>query len=267
MDLISLDDVDAHDVQAIFSLAGAPDPATPLAGTVAWSFEGRGIRTRASFLQAFRDLGLPFTELPDLLKTDERAEDLAGYLDPFFSLYVVRETDHERLAAFARASARPVINAMSGRGHPCEVLTDACYIDRSIRSLRSARIVLWGPTTNVFRSWHQLARVLDLSVIQVCGAADHDGNEAVRFVTAPPDRADVVITDRPASPQRADVQPLTLEHLQRMGRPALLPTPPFTVGGELGFDPTTYDGFIGHRQKAWLLPVQKAIVRHLLAGS
>ena len=267
MDLISLEDVEAHDVEAIFSLALAPDPAAPLAGTVAWSFEGRGIRTRASFLQAFRDLGLPFTELPDLLKTDERVEDLAGYLDPFFSLYVVRETDHERLAAFARVSARPVINAMSSQGHPCEVLTDACYIDRSIRPLRSAKIALWGPTTNVFRSWHQLARVLGLSVVQICSEADHDAGPSVRFVTALPDRVDIVITDRPPSPHRSDDLPLTVGHLREMGHPALLPTPPFIVGGELGFDPTTYGGFVGYRQKAWLLPVQKAIVRHLLAGS
>ena len=265
MNLISLEDVRAHDVEAIFSLALAPDPSAPLTGTVAWSFEGRGIRTRATFLQAFRDLGLPFTELPDLLKTDERVEDLAGYLDPMFSLYVVRETDHERLAAFARASTRPVINAMSSRDHPCEVLADACYIDRSIGPLRSTTIALWGPTTNVFRSWHQLARVLGLSVVQVCRTAEHDRSPAVRFVTEPPERVDVVITDRPPSPMPADELPLTMAHLRRMGHPALLPTPPFNVGGELGFDPTTYDGFVGYRQKAWLLPMHKAIVRHLLA--
>jgi ornithine carbamoyltransferase len=63
MDLIALDDVEAHDVEAIFSLALAPDPAAPLEGTVAWSFEGRGIRTRASFLQAFSELGLPSSRM------------------------------------------------------------------------------------------------------------------------------------------------------------------------------------------------------------
>lgn len=87
--------------------------------------EGNGIRTRTSFIQTFQELGLSFVELPNLLKTPERAADLAGYLDPFYDAYVVRESNHQRLAEFAFASQRPVIIAMSGMGHPCEVLTDA----------------------------------------------------------------------------------------------------------------------------------------------
>jgi len=52
-----------------------------------------------------------------------------------------------------------------------------------------------------------------------------------------------------------------------MGLPVLLPTPPFTIGEELAFDPATYAGFSGYDQKAYLLPVQKAIFRYVLAES
>ena len=262
MKLIHLSDLSASDVATIWSLVDTPDPA--LRGTVAWSFEGNGIRTRTSFIQAFRELGLEFTELPNLLKTAERVADLAGYLDPFYAAYVVRESDHDRLAAFAAASSRPVINAMSGRGHPCEVLTDACYIDRNIKPLNTATICLWGPTTNVFRSWHELAAVLGFTLIQVCDERHHDAGLPVRFSTTAPAHADVVITDSWPSDAEAGATALDAPHLAHMGSPALLPTPPFGLGRELLVDPLQYPGFVGYRQKMLLLAVQKAILRYLL---
>jgi ornithine carbamoyltransferase len=55
---------------------------------------------------------------------------------------------------------------------------------------------------------------------------------------------------------------LSSQHLSLMGNPALLPTPPFTIGRELLFDPVGYHGFVGYEQKQLLLPVQKAILRY-----
>lgn len=194
MNLVSICSLSEHDIRAIWSSVNLPD--RPVAANVAWSFEGNGIRTRTTFIRAFRELGMQFTELPNLLKTTERVVDLAGYLDPFFSLYVVRNTDHERLQAFADASSRPVINAMSAREHPCEVLTDAFFIDREIRELTKANICLWGPTTNVFRSWHELATKLGIKVSQVCDSSFHEEHPAVKFMTTVPLQTDVVINLR-----------------------------------------------------------------------
>jgi ornithine carbamoyltransferase len=50
-----------------------------------------------------------------------------------------------------------------------------------------------------------------------------------------------------------------------MGHPRLLPTPPFSIGRELAFDPLDYPGFTGHAQKALLLPVQKAILQQAMS--
>ena len=46
---------------------------------------------------------------------------------------------------FVLSSRRPVINAMSGKGHPCEVLADAWFIHSQLVALDRARIVgkLW----------------------------------------------------------------------------------------------------------------------------
>ncbi len=264
MNLIHLSDLGAAEVRAIWRLVEAPDQT--LAGTAAWSFEGNGIRTRTSFIQAFRGCGLSFIELPNFLKTGERVCDLAGYLDPFYDVYVIRESNHARLAEFADASIRPVINAMSSEGHPCEVLTDAYYIDSAIAPIERARICLWGPPTNVLRSWHELARVFGFSILHVCEARFHEPKVNVTFAETVHGLADVVITDGWPTGEDAPGWSLTEAHLAQMGKPKLLPTPPFSIGRELAFDPLNYVGFVGYEQKSLLLPVQKAILRYVMAS-
>ncbi|QOF80165.1 ornithine carbamoyltransferase [Variovorax sp. 38R] len=263
MNLISLSVLAPGDVRAIWRLAALPHVSVQ--GTAAWSFEGNGIRTRTTFLKAFRELSLSVIELPNLLKTGERVCDLAGYLDPFYDIYVIRESNHERLAEFAASSSRPVVNAMSNAGHPCEVLTDAYFIETTIGPIQKVRICLLGPPTNVFRSWHELAGVMGLSLVHVCHESFHEFIPNVAFSSSLPEAADVVITDGWPRGTEQLSRPLSVEDLARMGNPVLLPTPPFTVGGELSVDPCRYPHFAGYEQKKLLLPVQRAVLQHLLA--
>jgi ornithine carbamoyltransferase len=69
MNFLRLSDLSGSDVHRIWDLVTSPP--VQLSGTVAWSFGGNGIRTRTTFMEAFRQLGLAFTELPNLLKTGE----------------------------------------------------------------------------------------------------------------------------------------------------------------------------------------------------
>lgn len=71
---------------------------------------------------------------------------------------------------------------MPAQGHPCEVLTDAYCVDTYIKPLSQARVCLWGPSTNVFRSWHELARVLGLELVQICHQSFHEALPHVFFV-------------------------------------------------------------------------------------
>lgn len=261
MNLLRISDLSPVDVHSIWNLVGSEDKR--IGGTVAWSFEGNGIRTRTTFIQAFRDLGLTFTELPNFLKTGERACDLAGYLDPFYEMYVIRESNHARLAEFSASTQRPVINAMSGEAHPCEVLTDAYYVETKLRPLKNARICLWGPPTNVLRSWHDLADVLGFSVTHVCSSQFHESTTNALFIESTPEDIDIVVTDSWPSGTEAHACSLTENHLAQMGHPMLLPTPPFSIGREVSFDPLSYTGFAGYQQKELLLPVQKAIICHM----
>lgn len=259
--LLDISDLSAAEIRTIWDLSVMP-PAR-LSGSVAWSFEGNGIRTRTTFIEAFRELGLAYVELPNLLKTNERACDLAGYLDPFYAMYVVRDSNHERLKEFAEASSRPVINAMSRLAHPCEVLSDAQYIDSMIQPIDRVRIGLWGPITNVFRSWHALASVLGIQIWHFCSAEEHVATDYVRFSASPSEPVDVLVTDSWPSGFSDPAWSLTRDHLAGLGNPRLLPTPPFFVGQEVGVDPVTYEGFVGYAQKRALLSVQRAILTYI----
>ncbi|MBC7956527.1 MAG: ornithine carbamoyltransferase [Cytophagales bacterium] len=261
MRLISITDLSASDIRSIWASATAP--VTRKEGTVAWSFEGNGVRTRTTFIQAFRDLGLACTELPNLLKSTERVCDLAGYLDPFYDLYVVRESNHTRLQEFALASRRPVVNAMSSAGHPCEVLADAFAVESLLGPLQQLQIGLWGPPTNVLRSWHDLASVLRFTVHHFCPTEFHAQHDQVRFSALPDTRLDLLVTDGWPQDFSNPAWSLTTEHMARLGQPRLLPTPPFSIGKELGFDPVPTRHFLGYEQKRALLSVQRAILTHL----
>ena len=240
-------------LEQIWGFVGAVEPLSYLA-PAACSFQGTGTRTRTTMLQALSQIGMKYIELPAYLDTGERPQDLAGYLDPFYALYIVRYSDHDKLKAFADASQRPVINAMSSLEHPCEAIADAFWFHTQVKTLEGARIVIWGPTTNVLRSWTNVATAVGSTVYPV---------ETVEETL--PENVDLVVTDGWPRGCPGPKLSLTLKHLEQMGLPVLLPTPPFTIGEELAFDPVTYTRFSGYDQKACLLTVQKAIIRYVMA--
>ena len=261
--LLDISDLEKDDIYKIWSdINDRPDKN--IEGNVAWSFEGNGIRTRTTFLQAFQRLGLSYVELPNFLKTGETVQDLAGYMDSFYSMYVIRDSNHQRMAAFAEASTRPVINAMSSEAHPCEVLTDGYYLNSKYKSLPELRILLWGPVTNVFKSWHSLSKVLSLNMTHFSPKEYHQETLGVTFTDNLTGQFDVVITDAWPADFPSGQYTLTEEILLELGSPVLLPTPPVTIGKELSFTPNSYERFAGYTQKASLLPVQEAIIYHIL---
>jgi hypothetical protein len=251
--LIETASFDRETLEKIWSFVSAVEPLSDLA-PAACSFQGTGTRTRTTMLQALSQIDLKYIELPAYLDTRERPQDLAGYLDPYYSLYIVRYADHDKLKAFADASQRPVINAMSSFEHPCEAIADAFWFNSRVKALEDARIVIWGPTTNVLRSWTNVATAVGSAVYPVDMLAE-----------TLPQNVDLVVTDGWPRECPGSRPSLTLKHLEQMGLPVLLPTPPFTIGEELAFDPVTYARFCGYDQKACLLSVQKAIIRYVLA--
>ena len=233
-------------------------------GTIAWSFEGNGICTRSSFIKAFQTLELNYIELPNLLKKSERTEDLVGYLDHFFDGYIIRDSDHDRLSSFAEFSKHPIINAMSNKAHPCEVITDAYFINKNIKPIESANILLWRPPTNVFNSWYSLAEVMGIKIYHFCPDELKVASPFVEYVKQPLGKADILITDGWLKEFNDNNFSLSLDLYRDIGSPFLLPTPPFTISNEILFDSVKAEKFVGYKQKELLFNVQRAILIYFL---
>ncbi len=272
--LITIDDLTLEHVERIFTLADnahshfAGEKNQPAA---CYSFEGDSLRTRATFVKALFDLGINPVELPNLLKTSESVEHLAGYLDHWFEIYVIRDRNHTRMVEFAKASERPVINALSSDAHPCEVLADLYAVRQEKGELNKLKYCILGPPTNVLNSWSRAGRLLGLNFVHVLPEQYEQavaGDHIVRRKEAGLKDADVILTD--AWPADFADPAFRLTHLDlEKARPNawVIPCPPFNTQNEVDQDVINSAYFAGYAQKRYLYEVQKAMIYFLLTDS
>ncbi|HVQ93395.1 MAG TPA: ornithine carbamoyltransferase [Mycobacteriales bacterium] len=102
---------------------------TPLAGprSVAVIFDKPSTRTRVSFSVGIAELGgypLVIDAATTQLGRGEPIEDTARVLDRQCVAIVWRTFGQARIEAMARASRVPVVNALTDRFHPCQILAD-----------------------------------------------------------------------------------------------------------------------------------------------
>ena len=102
--------------------------ASPLAGkTLAMVFDKPSTRTRVSFDVAMRQLGgeaILLTAQEMQLGRGETLADTARVLSRYVDAIMIRILDHEAVAELARYATIPVINGLTRRSHPCQVLAD-----------------------------------------------------------------------------------------------------------------------------------------------
>ncbi|MBP7961914.1 MAG: hypothetical protein KBG20_06275 [Caldilineaceae bacterium] len=271
-DIITVNDLSPAEIDQIFDLADRSESLTfprQTGLTACVSFEGNSIRTRATFTKALVDLGITPVEVPNLLKTGEAVRHLAGYMDNWMDLYILRDRDHERMAAFAASSAKPVINAMTGLAHPCEVLADLYSIKKEKGDPHSLRYCILGPPTNVLTSWQRLGQVMGLDMVHVLPPGPTPdmppGIEISHIKQDGLTGADVILTDAwPQGFTDPSLQ-LTLTDLAVAKPDAwVIPCPPFNVAQEIHAEVIDSHYFAGYAQKRYLYQVQKALIAFVL---
>jgi ornithine carbamoyltransferase len=143
------------------------------------------------------------------LDRGEPLEDTARVMSRMVDIVVIRANEHATVERFAAHSRVPVINALTERHHPCQLLADVqTYVER--RGDIRGRTAAWiGDGNNVCHSWMQAAKLFDfkLRVATPEGyapAADIAAQCAsnVELLTDPAQAvrgADIVITDTWAS--------------------------------------------------------------------
>ena len=117
----------------------------PLAGprTVAVLFDKPSLRTRVSFTVGIAELGghpLVIDTQSTHIGRGETIEDVARVLTRQVAAVAWRTAGQERIDAMASASTVPVINALTDRFHPCQILADLQTV-RAHHGLLAGRVL------------------------------------------------------------------------------------------------------------------------------
>ena len=119
-------------------------------------FDKPSTRTRVSFDVAMRQLGggtIVLTGQEMQLGRGETIADTARVLSRYVDAIVIRILDHEALTELARHATVPVINGLTRRSHPCQVLADVMTYEEHRGSIRGKRVAWSGDANNVLASW------------------------------------------------------------------------------------------------------------------
>ncbi|HPE48351.1 MAG TPA: ornithine carbamoyltransferase [Hyphomonas sp.] len=140
---------------------GRVDDGAPLEGhTLAMLFEKASTRTRFSFDMAMRQLGgssITATAGDMQLGRGETIEDTARVLSRYVDAVMIRANDHSDVEAFAEFASVPVINGLTDRSHPCQIMADLMTLEEHGVTLRGARLAWVGDGNNVCASFMHAA--------------------------------------------------------------------------------------------------------------
>ncbi len=159
-DFIDVADLDRKQLRGILDRAHAMKAGRwserPLGGRhIAMLFQKPSHRTRVSFEVGIARLGGSTTTLTEndvQLGVRESVSDAARVLDRYVDGVVARLRSHEDLVRLADASEKPVINGLTDRSHPCQVLADMMTMEEVRGDLTAQHVVYIGDGNNIATS-------------------------------------------------------------------------------------------------------------------
>ncbi len=163
---LTLFDLSREDIDELFELTGElkSDRTTrPLEGkTVGMIFQKPSLRTRVSFDVGIAQLGghAVFLSQESIgIGIREPARDVGRMLSRYCDAVVARLNDHAVITELAHYSTIPIINALTDKSHPCQVLADAYTIREYGRWKPGVKVAFVGDGNNVAHSWLELSAV------------------------------------------------------------------------------------------------------------
>ncbi|MGE0422110.1 MAG: ornithine carbamoyltransferase [Reyranellaceae bacterium] len=144
----------------------------PLAGkTLAMLFEKPSTRTRVSFEVGMRDLGGDTVMLgtnDTQLGRGETIADTARVLSRYVDMIMIRTTAEQKLLDMASHATVPVINGLTDKTHPCQLMADVMTYEEH-RGPIKGKVVAWsGDGNNMATSWIHAAAQFDFELRIAC---------------------------------------------------------------------------------------------------
>ncbi|MEQ8443650.1 MAG: ornithine carbamoyltransferase [Alphaproteobacteria bacterium] len=213
-------DLDKFDEAALRSMLDAgnsyrnapSDSPKPLEGkALALIFEKPSTRTRISFDVGMKQLGghvVVMTPAETQLGRGETIADTARVLSRYVDAIMIRTTTEEKLLELAEHASVPVINGLTDRTHPCQLMADVMTYEQHRGPITGKTVAWTGDGNNMATSWiHAAVRfrfklriacpedlqpprdVVDWAIAQGCELEVlHNADHAV-------DGADCIVTD------------------------------------------------------------------------
>ena len=179
------------------ALKGGVETAKPLSGkSVAMIFEKPSTRTRVSFEVGISQLGgtpLMLSAQDLQIGRGESIEDTARVLSRYVDAITIRCFSHDTLLTLAEHATVPVINALTARSHPCQIMADLqTMIER--HGALEGQVVTWiGDGNNVAASWIEAAARFGFQLRIACPEGYAPPAELLAWARA--EGADLVLYD------------------------------------------------------------------------
>ena len=169
----------------------------PLSGkTVAMIFEKPSTRTRVSFEVGITQLGgTPLALSANDLQSGrgESIEDTARVLSLYVDAIMIRCYKHETLLTLAKHASVPVINALTNRSHPCQLMADLMTMIEYHGPLAGQTVAWLGDGNNVAVSWVEAAVRFGFNLRLAC--PQHYKPPAGLLAWARANGGDITLTD------------------------------------------------------------------------
>jgi len=166
-------------------------------------FEKPSTRTRVSFDIAMRQLGgttlaLNHTDLQ--LGRGESIADTARVLSRYGDAIMIRANSHETLLELASHATVPVINGLTDRTHPCQIMADIMTFEEHLGPIKGRTVAWIGDGNNVAVSWMHAAARFGFTLRLACPEALMP--EKVYIDWAKREKADIAIGTDPVKAVR-----------------------------------------------------------------
>lgn len=128
--------------------------------TLALIFERPSTRTRVSFDVGMRELGgetIMLTGAEMQLGRGETLADTARVLSRFVDAMMIRILDHSALEELAQFATIPVINGLTKKSHPCQIMADLLTFEEHLGAIDGKTVAWIGDGNNVCSSWIEAA--------------------------------------------------------------------------------------------------------------
>ena len=203
--LLTLADATREEIEEILARAAslksalrAGVPERPLTGRVlAMIFEKPSLRTRVTFETGMFQLGGQAIYLgPENIQlgTRETPADVARNLSRWVDAIMARTFAHETVEELAAAATVPVINGLTDRTHPCQVLADLLTLRERFGNTDGLRMLWVGDGNNVCHSWLAVAGKLGIHFTAACPDGYHPDTDILEAAAAEGQPGRVAVT-------------------------------------------------------------------------